>query len=130
VISHALGDLIQFAEVVSIAHNDLGVGEGAQLEAMVARCYEVLVNRGLVVVGDFEHGADLPGLPKGFVPWKGDGGAIASRVMRAWKGLDHWPNLNDVCWLILTEEGHRVAQIRQRPSDFLDSSYDDSETRY
>jgi hypothetical protein len=108
ILSRGLDDIIQLAEIVSVARFNVGIEDGAELFDVVARCLRVLVGQGLAVVGDVDDGRP----PLTVTPWSGDAESIAERAIGGWKALGRTPNLGEICWLELTPEGrHRAREL-------------------
>jgi hypothetical protein len=106
ILSRGLDDIIQLAEIVSVARFNLGIPEGPDLFAAVAYCLRALVGEGLAVVGDLHDS----GSPLAIGPWPGDVDAVVERAILEWKELGRAPNLGEICWLELTELGKEAAR--------------------
>jgi len=107
ILSRGLDDIIQLAEVVSVARFVVGIPDGPDLFAAVADCMRGLVAEGLAVVGDLEDSGAPPLVIR---PWPGNADAIVERTILEWKKLGRGPNLNEICWLELTDLGRETAQ--------------------
>jgi hypothetical protein len=110
ILSRGLDDIIQLAEIVSVARFVLGIQEGPDLFAAVADCMRALVGEGLAVVGDL----DDSGSPLVIRPWLGDVDAVVERAILEWKQLGRGPNLSEICWLELTDLGREAARDTAR----------------
>jgi len=89
ILNRGLNDIIQLAEIVSVARFNLGIEEGPDLFAAVEDCLRALVGGRLAIVGDL----DDSGPPLVIRPWSGNADAIVQRVIRDWKALGRAPNL-------------------------------------
>ena len=107
ILSRGLDDIIQLAEIVSVARFTLGIPEGPDLFAAVADCMRALVGEGLAVVGDLE---DSGSPPLKISPWPGDVDAVVERAILEWEELGRGPNLSEICWLELTDLGREAAR--------------------
>src|SRR6266404_2903947 len=67
ILSRGLDDIIQLAEIVSVARFNLGIEEGPDLFAAVEDCFRALVGGRLAIVGDL----DDSGSPLVIRPWSG-----------------------------------------------------------
>jgi len=106
ILSRGLDDIIQLAELVSIARFEVGVDEGPQLFDVVEVALCDLVEEGLARIGDLDDSH----APLTVVPWVGDVATIVGRAISAWRTLGREPNLAEVCWLELTPLGRQRAK--------------------
>jgi hypothetical protein len=81
ILSRGLDDIIQLAEIVSVARFNLGIPEGPDLFAAVAYCLRALVGEGLAVVGDLDDSGS-PLICRGFLS-RGPGEAAPGMGSRA-----------------------------------------------
>jgi len=108
VLNRGRDDIIQFAELVSIARFDLEIAEGPPLVECVKGCLLDLLNEGLSVIGDLdESGPRLKVRPS-----LGSADSIVDRVIQEWHALGRPPNLAEICWIELTDKGRDVARER------------------
>lgn len=112
VLSRGLDDIVQFAEVISVAYNILGINDDAVLRDEVETCCRLLVDGGLAIFGDLASEETDSGTRLSVTPWLGDGSAVTREIERRWKRLHRWPDLNEIGWLSLTDRGVREAKIR------------------
>jgi hypothetical protein len=101
-------DHIQLAEIISVAHFDLGIDFGDDMYATVGDSLRWLLGEGLAEIGDL---MSKDGKTLVFVRWPGGGDAdqVVRIVLEKWRALGRDPNLNEVSWLSLTEKGRTLA---------------------
>jgi hypothetical protein len=105
ILKRGMEDLIQLAEVISVAHSVINVELGPQMFSAVSECVGSLLNQRLVLVGDL----DYSGSPLKVVPWPGEPSETVDRIMKEWTALNRDPGLGEICWLELTTEGRRFG---------------------
>lgn len=105
ILIHGYDDVIQLAEMVSVAHFDLGISFGDDMYVAVAECIRSLLVDGLAEIGDLVP--DGPTLL--FERWAMAPSEVVDTVLSKWKALGRDPNLGEVSWLALTEKGSSVA---------------------
>jgi hypothetical protein len=103
-------DVIQLAEIISVARYEVGIPFGPEMFTAVYECLRSLVAKGYANIGDW----NLSSIGPSIVPWPGDADTIAERAISEWKALRRNPGLGEVCWLELTELG------RERGSELID----------
>lgn len=106
ILKRGLEDIIQLAEIISVAHFILKIDMGPTMYSAVSECIHSLLSRDLAIVGDLDDSS----LPLIVVSWPGDADAIVDRVIGDWKSLRRSPGLSEICWLELTEEGLRLGR--------------------
>ena len=105
-MDRGLDDVIQLAEIISVADQVFGIGSDKETYEQVANTILLLVSEGLAEVGELVP--DGPTLL--FSAWDGDAEMIVDRVLRDWKQLGRDPGLGEVCWLALTDDGRSKAE--------------------
>jgi hypothetical protein len=98
-------DIVQLAEVISVAYTDFNVPLGPSMLSAVTESIRSLLIQGFVHVGDL----DISGLPLKVVPWLEEPDEIVGRIAREWTALNRDPGLSEICWLALTDEGYEVG---------------------
>jgi len=101
-----LEDIIQIAEVISVAQMVDDKNSEADMVSTVCDCIRSLVDQGLIVVGDL----DTSSSPLTIRPWRGDSNAIVDRINREWRALGRDPGLAEICWLRLTIDGRKLGE--------------------
>jgi hypothetical protein len=111
ILVRGLDDIIQMAEIVSVARFQLGIQDQTALEDEVHRALLYLVGDRFAIFGDLVEDA-----PRLWVDaWAGTAENVVTRAMNAWRELGTHPNLGEVGWLELTDDGRRVARTRVEP---------------
>jgi hypothetical protein len=105
ILIRAHRDVIQLAQVISVAHFDLGVHFGDDMFDAVAAFASLVIGNNWMIVGDL----DLSETSTLIRPWTGDVETQVNRIIADWKALGRRPNLAEVCWFDLTEHGEVIA---------------------
>jgi hypothetical protein len=105
ILKRGMEDLIQLAEIISVAHSVFDIELGPQMISTVSECVGSLLNQRLVLVGDL----DYSGSPLKVKPWPGEPSETVDRIIREWTALSRDPGLGEICWLELTAEGRNCG---------------------
>ncbi len=106
-LKSGLDDWVQAAEVVSIAMEDGGAGTDRERRELSLRLIREVLERGWMRIGDLTK--------DGFREWSLPISEAMERVQREWDSLEEgMPNLGDVCWLEISDEGKRLAEALYR----------------
>ena len=98
-----LYDWVQAAEVVSIAMEEGGAETDREGRDLSLELFREVLQRGWMRIGELTH--------DGFREWSLPVPAAMERIQREWDSLrEGMPNLGDICWLEITEEGKRLAE--------------------
>jgi hypothetical protein len=105
ILRRGLDDILQLAELISIAYSAFHISMGSPMMKAIALSLHDLLVRNLVIVGNL----DSSHLPLVVSRWPGDPDSIVRRVISDWTALGHDPGLSEVCWLQLTDEGREAG---------------------
>jgi hypothetical protein len=110
-------DLIQAAEVASVA---IEVGGATTQEGVLEMSLEMIrhvVQRGLMEIGDALGVGSHPTCVHAFVqfqPWNLPFEEAIARVEREWHALGRNPTLGEICWLQNTSKGREIGEELHR----------------
>jgi hypothetical protein len=106
-------DLVQAAEVASVAITVGGAVTPEDVLDLSLRTIREVLQRGLMRIGDAVGGGqdhDFSSRKVTFVPWSLPIDMCLNRLENEWKSLGRNPELGEICWLENTSEGSRIAQ--------------------
>jgi hypothetical protein len=106
ILIRAHEDVIQFAQVISVAHFDLGIPFGSEMIEAVTTFASSVIEGDLMIAGDL----DLSDGTSLIRPWLGDAPIVVERILSEWEDLGRKPELAEVCWFDLTDHGEVVAE--------------------
>jgi hypothetical protein len=106
ILIRGLNDIIQLAEVISVANSDFDVQPGPKMLSAVTKCVRSLLAHNFAVVGDL----DFSGGSVKVKAWPGSPRSIVGRIVREWTELKRDPGLSEICWIELTQDGRRFGE--------------------
>jgi hypothetical protein len=106
-LDRGLSDMLQLDEMAFVAQRHLG-GSPSEDEIMRATTEVIseLVGSGYAIVGDVVKDEGLLCVQS----WRLDAAETIKRVEDEWRALGRMPNLGEVCWLELTDNGRAKAR--------------------
>lgn len=100
ILVRAQGDWVMFHELLDLVREGASPATREQLEDRVFAELTPLLACGWLTVGDVTEA--------GFEPWDLPSKAALMRIRKRWQELSRAPDLGDVCWFDLTEDGEAV----------------------